>query len=72
MAVCRENNRRDGHESDVYGIVSNGKVWVFYQLTLAPEVFISGLYTVDELPELLGVLDHVCAAVRGECPRISG
>ena len=68
MAVCRENNRRDGHESDVYGIVSNGQVWVFYRLTLAPEVFVSGLYTVDELPKLLGVLDHVCAACAANVP----
>lgn len=62
MAVCQQNNRRDGHESDVYGIVSNGQGWVFYKLTQAAEMYVSDLYTAGDLPRLLGVLDLVCSA----------
>ena len=32
MAACRQNNQRDGHYGDTYGIVSNGQGWVFYHL----------------------------------------
>ena len=62
MAVCQQNNRRDGREIDVYGIVSNGQGWVFYRLTQSREVFVSGLFTTNDLPALLGALDFVCAA----------
>lgn len=55
--------RQEGHETEVFGIVSNGQTWQFYTLTLAGEVFESGLYNTDDLPRLLGVLDYVC----GEC-----
>lgn len=68
MAVCQQNNSRDGHETEVYGIVSNGQVWVFYHLTRAPEVFVSGAFTMNRLPELLGALDHVIAACAANIP----
>ena len=68
MAACMQNNRRDGQEIDVYGIVSNGQVWVFYKLTTSNEVLVSGLFTTDDLPKLLGVLDLVCAACAQNVP----
>lgn len=68
MAVCQQNNRRDGHETEVYGIVSNGQGWVFYRLTRALEVLVSGLFTTNDLPKLLGALDHVCAACAANVP----
>lgn len=68
MAVCQQNNIRDGHETEVHGIVSNGQVWVFYRLTRTPEVFVSGLFTTNDLPKLLGALDHVCAACAANVP----
>ncbi|MBC8138102.1 MAG: hypothetical protein H8F28_19650 [Fibrella sp.] len=68
MAACRDNNIRDGHDLEVYGIVSNGQVWVFYRLTRTPEVFVSGAFTMNRLPELLGALDHVCAACAANIP----
>ena len=68
MAVCRNNNVRDGHDLDIYGIVSNGQVWVFYQLTKTPEVFVSGAFTMNRLPELLGALDLVIAACAANIP----
>jgi hypothetical protein len=63
MAACQWTNRQRGQDIDVYGVVSNGQVWQFYKLTQGSEIFESGLYTVDDLPELLGVLDYIC----GEC-----
>ena len=68
MAVCGQNNRRDGHTLDVYGIVSNGQGWVFYRLTPTGEVWVSPLFTTSDLPRLLGVLDSVCAACAANVP----
>ena len=68
MAVCQQRNTSDGHETEVHGIVSNGQGWVFYRLTRTPEVFVSGLFTMNRLPELLGVLDHVVAACAANIP----
>ena len=69
MTVCRDNNRRDGHETEIHGIVSNGQGWVFYRLTRTPQVWVSGLFTMNDLPRLLGVLDLVCAACAANIPR---
>lgn len=68
MAVCQHNNRRDGHNLDVYGIVSNGQGWVFYKLTTQAEVLFTDLYTTGDLPKLLGMLDYVCAACARNVP----
>jgi hypothetical protein len=60
MVACRWSNLQENHHVEVFGIVSNGQVWQFYQLTQSHEIFESGLYTIDDLPELLGALDYVC------------
>lgn len=65
MAACRDNNRQEGHDTDVFGVVSNGQVWQFYKLVRAGEVFESRLFSTDYLPDLLGALDFICA----ECAR---
>lgn len=68
MAACRDNNVRDGHDIEVHGIVSNGQVWVFYRLTRTPEVLVSGAFTMNDMPKLLGALDHVIAACADNIP----
>jgi hypothetical protein len=68
MYACAWNNQQEGYSLDVFGIVSNGQVWQFYQLTLAGEVFESGLFTTERLPELLGMLDYVCAECAKRVP----
>lgn len=68
MTACRDNNVRDGHDIEVHGIVSNGQGWVFYRLTRTPEVFVSGLFTMNDLPRLLGALDYVIAACADNIP----
>jgi hypothetical protein len=65
MVACRWNNQREGHATDVYGIVSNGQTWQFYKLTQANEVYETSQYGLNDLPGLLGALDAVCA----ECAR---
>lgn len=66
MLACQWNNQQNNHSSDVFGIVSNGQGWQFYKLTPANEVFETGLYTTNDLSELLGVLDALCS----ECTRL--
>jgi hypothetical protein len=63
LVGCQWNNRQEGHNIDVFGIVSNGQSWQFYKLTQSGEIFETDLYTTAFLPELLGALDYVC----GEC-----
>ena len=61
LAACREKNQADGYDMDIFGFVSNGQTWVFYKLTLAKELFETGRYSIDYLPELIGALDYICA-----------
>ena len=65
LAACREKNKADGHDLDLFGFVSNGQIWQFYQLTTANDLLETGRYNTDALPELLGALDTICA----ECAR---
>ena len=60
MVACRWNNRRDGHEREVYGIVSNGQTWQFYRLDDDITIAESSAYTTSDLPSLLGALDYIC------------
>ena len=39
------NNRQEGLETDVFGIVSNGQIWQFYRRVLSGEVYESDLYS---------------------------
>ena len=61
MVACAWKNRQQNFEREIYGIVSNGQGWIFYRLTLSGEVFETGVYTTQYLPQMLGALDHVCA-----------
>ncbi len=61
MYACHWNNLQDNLRHSVLGIVSNGQVWQFYRWSFGGAVLESGLYTTDDLPELLGALESVCA-----------
>lgn len=65
MTACDWKNRQQGIEIDVYGIVSNGQGWVFYKLTTTKSVYETVLYSISDLPKLLGAINAVCA----ECAR---
>lgn len=68
MVACQWSNLQENHMIDVYGIVSNGQAWQFYKLTLVGEIFETGLYTTEFLPELLGSLDYVCSECAKNVP----
>ncbi len=69
MTACQWNNRQEGYTADVLGIVSNGQGWVFYKLTWTNEVYETGLYSIEDLPRLLGALDQVIAACASNLPK---
>ncbi len=68
MVACTWNNRKRGFTPNVFGIVSNGQVWQFYQLTPDSEVFETGLFHTDDMPTLLGALDYICAECAKNVP----
>lgn len=71
LAACRWSNQQRGLEIDVYGIVSNGQAWQFYKLALTEEIFETDLYGLEDLPGVLGALDHVCAECANNVPQNS-
>ncbi len=68
MVACRQNNQSAGYKIDIFGIVSNGQDWKFYKLTQTPEIFETPPYDRTYLPELLGVLDAICAECTKNVP----
>lgn len=68
MYACQWNNRQSGQDIVVYGIVSNGQGWQFYKLEPSGDAFETDLYAIASLPELLGVLDVICAACAANVP----
>ena len=68
MSACQWNNKQNSIELDVYGIVSNGKVWQYYKLAMDNQPFVMNPYSIEDLPGLLGALDFVCAACSENVP----
>ena len=68
MSACQWNNKQNSLELDVYGIVSNGKVWQYYKLAMDNQPFVTNPYGIEDLPGLLGALDFVCAACSKNVP----
>ncbi len=68
MVACREKNLADGYDLDLFGFVSNGQTWLFYQLSTTNEIYETTEYSVSYLPELLGALDFVCAECAKRVP----
>lgn len=68
LAACREKNLADGYDLDLFGFVSNGQFWQFYKLTIASEIYETSEYGVNDIPELLGALDYICAECAKRVP----
>ena len=69
MVACRRKNEADGLTVDLYGIVSNGRGWVFYRWTADDSRFErTGLLGSVSMPALLGALDYLCAACSAQVP----
>lgn len=56
MKACQEQNRAHGQATDVFGIVTNGEGWRFYQLQPNNQVQETALYSTKDPELLLGVL----------------
>ena len=64
MNACQWSNRKQGNDSlegtiDILGIVTNGEGWQFYKLTSDNQVYETQLYTLKNLPEVLGAINFV-------------
>lgn len=66
MYACAWNNPQAGHDMDVYGIVSNGQVWLSYKWERGSDVYETEQVAISDMSHLLGLLDYVC----GECARL--
>ena len=64
MLACLLENQKEGKPTHVFGIVSNGEGWQFYQLTTDHQVFRSKQFGIGLLPELLGILNGFFAKVQ--------
>ena len=62
MTACRWNNAQKSDPINVYGIVSNGQGWVFYELAPNGPVRETELFAISDMPRLLGMLHFLCAA----------
>jgi hypothetical protein len=66
MNACQWNNLKKLQSSssrtiDILGIVTNGEGWQFYKLTPDNQVYETQLYTLKNLPEVLGTLNFILA-----------
>lgn len=59
MQTCQSICQKLGKTIDIYGIVTNGEGWKFYQLAVNQEVSESLLYGIGEMSILLGLLRSV-------------
>ena len=68
MVACAQNNEAQERFSDILGIVSNGNTWQFYKLTQSKDIFVSGQFSISELPKLLGALEYIFAECANNVP----
>ncbi len=59
MQTCQSICQKLGKTIDIYGIVTNGEGWKFYQLAVNQEVSESLLYGIGEMSILLGLIRSV-------------
>lgn len=59
MQTCQTICQKLGKTIDIYGIVTNGEGWKFYQLGVSQEISESLLYGIGEMSILLGLLRSV-------------
>jgi hypothetical protein len=59
MQACQWNNSNDGRSIDVFGIVTNGEGWKFYKFTTENQVYETSLYSLENIPKILGILNLI-------------
>jgi len=64
MQACQWSNNKIDRAMDVFGIVTNGGTWQFYQLPLSGTVGETLPYAISDLDAILGQLNALFQAVR--------
>jgi hypothetical protein len=59
MQTCQWNSQQLNQMTDVFGVVTNGTTWQFYQLPLAGEVYETLPYSISNIELVLGLLHHI-------------
>lgn len=62
MQACQWMNRSIGKTIDIFGIVTNGEGWKFYQFTPDNEVYETLLYSLRNVADILGTLHVIFTA----------
>jgi hypothetical protein len=62
MQACQWTNQKIGKTIDIFGIVTNGEGWKFYKLTTDNQVYETLLYSLRDLPDILGTLNLIFTA----------
>ncbi|MGB0563490.1 MAG: hypothetical protein ACPGVO_17055 [Spirulinaceae cyanobacterium] len=65
MQACHGCNQQAGHTMPIFGIVTNGSTWYFYQRLTSGEVYESLPYAIGQLEMVLGFLRYIFAACQG-------
>jgi len=52
-------NKKDGYNFNIYGIVSNGKIWEFGKYTQNNEFLKTEAYTISQSEVILGILSEI-------------
>jgi hypothetical protein len=62
MKACQWSNHQIGRDINIFGIVTNGEGWKFYQLALTGEVEETDLYSIQMIDAVLGTLRFIFSA----------
>jgi len=52
-------NEKEGYKSDMYGIVSSGKIWEFGKYTLDNKFYKTDSYSMNQLGHILAILEYI-------------
>ena len=59
MQACQWCNEQIGKNLDIFGVVTNGNTWSFYQLTSQGEVYESLPYSLGTMGEIIGIIRYI-------------
>ena len=59
MKAAQWKNQQTGKAINVFGVVSNGAFWQFYQMTVENEVFGTVIYAARDEKSVLGILNAI-------------
>ncbi len=71
MNACQWMNVQAGHPIDIYGIVSNGDIWVFYWFDQGGKVYKTLPYSLANLNDVLGICHKVFSLCEAALPVLS-